>query len=142
MVIGIHLYGPALAADEITTISQLDRAKTHIFFDSPCPELERRLTAMGFEVYPAEGEDKEFVKPECHLPKQMTCVGAAGTVYACGLVLGDENYRFGNFFERKLMDVVKDSSLPYVVPEGLPKSHHRCNGCPPLVLHRIRQKAP
>jgi len=61
-------------------------------------------------------------------------------MYTCGLVLGHDAYRLGNFFERKLETVMTDDSLPHVIPEGVSKAHHQCNGCPPLMVRRMQQE--
>lgn len=140
MLAGIHLYCPSVASEDLLLLARLDPKKTHFFLEGESAGVAKRIQEMGFPVYPALGEDKEVVSPECHLPKKMTCVGASGTMYTCGLVLGEKTFRLGNFFERKLDHVINDHSLPHVIPEGLPKSGHRCNGCPPLIIERMRDQ--
>ncbi|HOJ33778.1 MAG TPA: hypothetical protein PKY35_10965 [Candidatus Hydrogenedentes bacterium] len=140
MHVGVHLYCEKLTPDESVLLLDLDKSKTAVFLDCCDPAVEARFKEHGFDVYPALGQDQEHVSPECHLPEEMTCVGAAGTLYTCGLVLGETEYRLGHFFERPLDSVMHDPSLPHSIPEGLPKSKHRCNGCPPLMVQKMQER--
>lgn len=140
MQVGVHFYGQALPQLENELIQKLDTANTTIFFEPHLEKAARIFQEQGFAVFPAEGQDQDYVSPDCHLPEQMTCVGASGTLYTCGLVLGDKQYRLGHCFERKIGHYMKDASLPHVIPEGMPKTKHRCNGCPPLMVEKMRKR--
>lgn len=141
MQVGVHLYCETISREESSLLLDLDRSRTVVFLDCPDPEVAGHFKEQGFDVYSALGQDQEHVSPECHLPEEMTCVGAAGTLYTCGLVLGETEYRLGHFFERPLDNVMHDPSLPHTIPEGLPKSKHRCNGCPPLMVQKMQERA-
>jgi radical SAM protein with 4Fe4S-binding SPASM domain len=139
MSVGIHLFDATLTREEAERLAELDTDRTWLFMEADVREQLPAVDDLQLNIYDATGQDQEVVAPECHLPEEMTCVGANGSMYTCGLVLGDRNYGFGNFFNRRLNDVMKDESLPHHIPEGLPKSHHKCNGCPPLMVQRMKE---
>ncbi len=140
MQVGIHFYGSDISEEEVQLLSDLDKSKTSLFLDDHLAARAFLFEKHGFDIFPAIGQDQEHVSPECHLPEEMTCVGASGNLYTCGLVLGEKEYRLGHCFERPMDDFMTDPSLPHTIPEGLPKSKHRCNGCPPLMVQRMQEK--
>lgn len=139
MLVGLHVYGAELSSDDVEAVSGLEPSMTSLFVESGLDAAQGVLANTGIPAYPALGQDQEVVSPTCRLPEEMACVGASGGMYTCGLVLGDNDYHFGHFYARKLDDVMTDQSLPHTIPEGLPKKHHRCNGCPPLMIQRMRE---
>jgi radical SAM protein with 4Fe4S-binding SPASM domain len=139
MWVGLHFTPEALSMDGLDQLQRLDKEKTYLFVEEEEHPAAQELRKQGFMVCNAEGQDQETVSPECRLPEEMTCVGSQGTMYTCGLVMKDEDYRLGNFFENKLDRVMKDESLPHSVPEGYPKGGQKCNGCPPLMVRRMEQ---
>ncbi len=142
MMVGLHLYGVSITSPDVALIATLDPGRTHLFIDPDCMETAKPIRDKGFQVYDAIGQDQDMVEPECRLPEEMACVGAGGTMYTCGLVLGDEEFLLGDFYARKLKSVMKDESLPHTVPAGLPKVRNKCNGCPPLMLQRMEEAQP
>ncbi len=138
ITVGIHLYDQPVTREELAPVTELDANLTHLFIDDDLLQRMSFVQELGVPVHSGEGQDQEIVSPDCHLPEEMTCVGASGTMYTCGLVLGEDEYRLGNVFERKLQSIMTDDSLPHVVPEGVPKIKHHCNGCPPLMIKRMK----
>lgn len=139
MSVGIHLFDTVLTRDEAEQLAGLEADKTWLFVEAGVRDRLPAVDDLQLNIFDATGQEQEVVAPECHLPEEMTCVGAGGTMYTCGLVLGDRNYSFGHFFNRRLNEVMKDESLPHHIPEGLPKAHHKCNGCPPLMVQRMKE---
>ena len=144
MVVGIHVAASPLTPHEARQLMRLDRDMLCVFVDDPSPVSMKFATDMGLKVHPAVaatgGHSHGCVTPECHLPEAMACVGPEGTLYTCGLVLGDAKYRLGHFFERKLGHLMTDESLPHVIPAGLPIEGRGCACCPPLMHDLMREK--
>lgn len=138
MTVGIHAYVRLQEQDE-DVLGRLDAARTRVFADSDVIESAQFVERIGIPLYCADGFDDSIVSPKCDLPSTMTCVGHEGTLYTCGLVLGQEQYSLGNFFEHKLSHVMDDESLPHGIPEGISHAKHRCNGCPPLMAQRMQE---
>lgn len=141
ITVGIHMYGEPVAEKDVDLLVGLDQAKTCFFAPSPKVGAMAFLRDHGFAVLSAEEDHHHDATPECHLPEEMTCVNASGRMYTCGLVLGDESYGLGHVLERKLTTVMHDGALPHWIPKGLDKSHRHCNGCPPLMIKRMRELA-
>lgn len=137
MVVGIHLYATPLTDRDAAALQQLDATKVRLFIDGEHMESAKHAETYGFRVYNADGLDEKIVSPKCELPHTMTCIGPQGNMYTCGLVLGEQQFRLGHFFERKLSSVIDDSSLPHEIPEGVSKAKRRCNGCPPLMAQKL-----
>lgn len=137
MVVGIHLFATPLTDRDAAALKKLDMEKVRLFVDGEHMDSAHFAEAYGFRVYNADGLDDEIVSPKCELPHTMTCVGPMGNMYTCGLVLGEQQFRLGHFFERKLSAVIDDSTLPHEIPEGVSKKTRRCNGCPPLMAQKL-----
>lgn len=137
MVVGIHLYATPLTDRDAAALKQLDSQKLRLFVDGEHMDSAKHAEKYGFRVYNADGFDDKIVSPKCDLPHTMTCIGPQGNMYTCGLVLGEQQFRLGHFFERKLSSVIDDSSLPHEIPEGVSKATRRCNGCPPLMAQKL-----
>jgi radical SAM protein with 4Fe4S-binding SPASM domain len=138
MMVGVHLYGRPLCDNDAQMLAKLDLSKTRLFIDEEFLYSAKIAEDLGIRVHNAEGINDSERSPACELPSTMTCVGATGNMYTCGLVLGKEQFRFGHFFERKLSSVMKDATLPHSIPEELTNTKHRCNGCPPLMAKKLR----
>jgi len=141
IAVGIHLYATVSDRAFLAPVEHLNPQLTHLFLDDELIEAMPFVQELGVPVHSAMGQDQETVSPECHLPEEMTCVGSSGHLYTCGLVLGEQEYSLGNIFDRKLQTIMTDESLPHVIPEGLPKVKHHCNGCPPLMIKRMQGDA-
>jgi hypothetical protein len=141
MLVGVHRYGGPLMSGDAEVLQKLNPRRTRLFVDAEYLASADAVEANGIRVYSAEGHEEETVSHRCELPSTMTCVDSGGHMYTCGLVLGKEKYGLGHFFDRKLASVIKDDSLPHVIPEGLSEEKHRCNGCPPLMAQRLHDNA-
>ncbi|MBN2308757.1 MAG: hypothetical protein JXR94_07295 [Candidatus Hydrogenedentes bacterium] len=138
MSVGLHVYNQPMSQDEIRPLLGLDQALTCLFASRDILDDMRFAERMGIRLCEAECQEKPVVSPTCTFPEVMPCVGAYGGMYTCGLVLGDETYRLGNVFDRKLASIMADEKLPHIVPEGVPKLKRTCNGCPPLMARRLK----
>jgi radical SAM protein with 4Fe4S-binding SPASM domain len=138
ILVGIHIYRAPLTQEGAVLLQALDKDKTALFIDPDCAACEEIAKVSGIRIFSGLGQDQETVHPECHLPEEMTCVAANGSMYTCGLVLGENEFAFGHYYDRKLNDVMSDDNLPHTIPEGTPKKGQMCNGCPPLMLKRMR----
>ncbi|MBI4560223.1 MAG: hypothetical protein HY706_21740 [Candidatus Hydrogenedentes bacterium] len=141
MSVGLHIFGDRLAEDAVSEIRQLDLEKTRVYVDREYEDAFRYLEPLGIRLQVADSSDHTKQQHTCHLPESMTCVGTEGALYTCGLVLGNENYRLGNVFEVRLDDVMKDESLPHIIPEGIDRDKRRCDACPPLMEERLQGKS-
>jgi len=139
MVVGIHAY-VALEAADADVLKKLNPKRTRMFADGEYMDAARFVEALGIPLYSADGLRDNTESPQCNLPSTMTCVGPEGSVYTCGLVLGQEQFRFGHVFERKLSSVMEDDSLPHAIPAGASQGTHRCNGCPPLMAKKMTEE--
>ncbi|NUM53155.1 MAG: hypothetical protein HUU46_05885 [Candidatus Hydrogenedentes bacterium] len=138
MVVGIHAYVP-LDPGDAGVLRKLNASKTRVFADGEHIESARFVEELGIPLHCADGLHDHEEQPHCDLPSTMACVGPEGTMYTCGLVLGQEQFSLGHFFGRKLTSVIKDNSLPHEIPAGSSTSTHRCNGCPPLMAKRMQE---
>ncbi len=137
MNVGIHLCECGLGDNVVALAKNLDRSRTAFFVEASMMNEATVLEREGFRVFPSKGQDQTIVHPTCHLPETMACMGARGNMYTCGLVLGDKTYYMGNYGDRPLEATMEDANIPHIVPEGLPKTHRGCNGCPPLMYRRM-----
>ena len=139
MMVGLHIRRRPLTEDDFALLAGLDPAKTPLFADGDVIEAMRFIDASPFRLLPSEGNEDDIMTGTCTLPQTIMCVSHCGTMFVCGLVICDGEFRLGNVFERTLAKVVGDDSLLHVIPEGIPKKSRQCNGCPPLMLHRLER---
>ncbi len=137
MTVGIHLYKLPFKQEDLPVLAKLNKDKTRLFIDGEHMESAPLAEGAGYRVYNADGLDDEIVSPKCEFPGTMTCVSPIGNLYTCGLVLGEQRFKLGHIFERKLTSIMEDSSLPHAIPEGVSKATRRCNGCPPLMAQKM-----
>lgn len=140
MIVGIHAY-VALRPADAAVLEKLNVAKTRVFADGEHIESARFVEELGIPLHCADGLHDYEEQPQCDLPSTMTCVDPKGTMYTCGLVLGQEQFSLGHIFGRTLSSVVKDNSLPHVIPAGASSGTHRCNGCPPLMAKKMQEES-
>lgn len=140
MLVGIHAYGAPLTLEEAEALEQLDTDKTLLFLHEGFADEMPFLSDMTLKTLPAEGQKQNVVHPTCDLPLSMACVSASGAMFTCGLVLGQDEFNMGNYFDRKLSRIMADESIPHIVPEGTPKDVRSCDGCPPLMVKRLREE--
>lgn len=137
MCVALHFYRNRLSESDARLLGELDPKKLCILADRDVFEGMRFVEKLGLHLCSSEGSDGEAVERLCEWPCSMPCIGADGSMYTCGLVLGDEHYRLGNIMDRKLEAIMGDESLPHTIPQGQPRRTRKCNGCPPLMARRI-----
>lgn len=138
MIVGLHLYGDAvLDNDSMAQLRKLDPGLLRVLVPSDRLAALQFLKAQGMQILPCDGLEDGAPQPACELPHEMTCVAPNGAAYTCGLVLGKEEFLFGNVFARRLDHVMDDDSLPHQVPAGTSNAPRRCDGCPPLMQKRM-----
>jgi hypothetical protein len=139
MMVGLHIRRRPLGEEELDLVSELDPAKTPFFADSDVIDAMRYLDASPFKLLPSEEEENIVSSGTCTLPQTVMCVSHCGTMFVCGLVICDGDFRLGHVFERKLGKVMGDDALPHEIPQGFSKANRECNGCPPLMLKRLQK---
>ena len=144
MVVGIYLYGNGfpVSKEDLEAFERLEVGQTRLFVDGENLEKAEAIKSMGIPVYNADVFQSDHERSPCQLPHSMTCVGAEGNMYTCGLVLGEEGFRLGNVCERRLDAVMDDQSLPHEIPGDVEREPRRCNACPPLMEKYLRHGAP
>lgn len=136
MMVGLYVRGAALEPRDLEAIEHLDASKFCLFVDSERLDMLQGLVGKRVPVFSAAVDEGEHRQP-CSIPETMICVASEGTMYTCGLVLGDERFSLGNVFERPLHHVVGDHSLPRRIPgDVLRDPDRKCTACPPLMAKR------
>ncbi|GMW00263.1 MAG: hypothetical protein AMXMBFR84_14010 [Candidatus Hydrogenedentota bacterium] len=140
MLVGFHLVGFVPTREDGAVIASLDRCKTRVLMNREELNNAPFLESLGVRLVAANGLEEDHVHHECTLPKSMACLGPDGSMYTCGLVFGREQYHMGSYFDRRLDRCIHDESLPHSVPPDVPRDGHHCDGCPPLMAERMRDK--
>lgn len=138
MTVGLYVCGARISEADVERLLTLDQEKTRLFIDSADMKHCDHVRAAGLKICEADGLHPGEVSPPCHLPETMTCVGAEGTLYTCGLVLGHDHYKLGDVLLKRIDGVMTDESLPHMIPGGISDGPRRCNACPPLMERRMR----
>jgi radical SAM protein with 4Fe4S-binding SPASM domain len=133
MAVGFHVYEKALSRTEAETLTALDVSRTHIFAAPSLFEKMRFMEELGFNLHKADAPAGPALAKTCTWPEDMLCVCADGTMYACGLVLGNKDYSFGSFFDQRIDTVLADAARLRAIPEGHTRGNHDCSGCPALM---------
>lgn len=141
MRVGLHVAAADLSDTEIDSLSALKPGRTCLMADDHVIESLRHLEQKGVCLCGANVRSEQRMSP-CPNPQDITCVGIDGTLFTCGLVLGDEQFRLGNVLEQRLDDVMSDAGLPHIVPETVAYSAHGCDGCPPHMAQRVIAQLP
>lgn len=139
MLVGLHIADKPFTRDDLSLLMQLDPAKTCLFVEDSIRDAMGFVADMGYEMNCGQDLNPGSVPTTCTAPLKMPCIGSCGSMYTCGLVLGDEHYLLGSVFDRRLEDIMTDEHLPHAVPEGVPKNRRTCSGCPPLMAERVSQ---
>lgn len=140
MKIGIHLDNVSLNDEDVLRLTRLDVSQVFLLVDKSCLEELRYLEEKGIRICESNIRPDERHVP-CTNPRAMACVGVDGSLYTCGLVLGDERYALGNIRERGLREVMSDESLPHEVPDT-PETADAvggCDACPSHMVHRFAE---
>lgn len=139
--VGLHVAAADLTDTEVEALSSLKSGRTYLMADDTLIGSLRHLEPKGVCLCGANVRGDQRMAP-CPNPQDITCVGIDGTLFTCGLVLGDEQYRLGNVLEHRLEDIMGDTTLPHVVPETVAYSGHGCDGCPPHMAQRVIAQLP
>ena len=138
MHVGIHISQGCFNDSELRQLGTLVPEKTRIFIDGGVgPEMDA-VKALGVDVLSADGLEDGAMQPHCELPHTMSCIDLDGEMYTCGLVLRNDEFRFGHASEKRMDHVIADQTLPHCVPENTSSAPGRCNGCPPLLEMKLR----
>lgn len=135
--VGIHLEGAHVSNGDFEHLADLDASKLFLAVDEDRLESLAFLEERGIRLCRANVPIGERPEPDCKGPATMTCVGANGSLYACGLVLGRERYALGNVQARPLKGIMEDQSLPHVVHRTLEEAEAGCDGCPAQMAKRF-----
>jgi radical SAM protein with 4Fe4S-binding SPASM domain len=142
MMVGLHVHREPLTQAEIQQIKELDPAKTRVFVDKDHMDAMQLAQDMGLSLLEADGYEIGSHETSCTLPGEMTCIGAQGDLYTCGLVLGEKQYNLGHFFDRRLEQVMADGALPHEVSYETREPRKKCGGCPPRLAGLLRPEEP
>jgi len=92
-------------------------------------------------IFKADCDGREIMKENCKIPKNMTCIGPNGNMYACGYVYGNKKYAMGHSLDKELDAFMRDEKIPRILPRGDAGKPRRCNGCPPLMKRMLEESA-
>jgi len=138
MSIGIHTGLRCFDEGQVEQLASLHCEKTRIFVDGGDANCLPQVSALGIQVFAADGLEDGATQPRCDLPHSMCCIDGGGKMYACGLVIGQDEFDYGNSKEKRVDHVVADQNLRHSIPENTSTAARRCNGCPPLLERKIR----
>lgn len=140
MSVGLHFAKCVLSVEDGEILqAHLDPNHTYLFFDKGIVEDMCVLEEKGFRVWTTENKHTESLSI-CDIPESMVCVGSDGTLYTCGLVLGDARFSLGSVQDRELISVVEDDSLPHIIPEEIRCAEDGCDHCLPLLVTRVLER--
>lgn len=138
MLVGLHVFRKPLSPKDLDQIAELDQDKLSIFADPTLMDAMQPARERGINLLPSKTENHRCPGETCEVPKRMPCIGACGEMYTCGLVLGEQQYRLGNVFDRELNEIMTDTALPHTVPRSHERDKRECHGCPPLMAERLK----
>jgi len=136
MMVGLHVKTPKLTRKDVNKVKQLNLKKTRVLARENAlsrlklNEDERKELIIWTANPQADGE-----RPNCQGPTRMIFINAQGMLYTCGLVEGNDTYRMGHVFDRKLKGVINDPNLPHHVHEEIHYVTPECDGCPALIAN-------
>ncbi|MCX5757765.1 MAG: hypothetical protein NTU83_04525 [Candidatus Hydrogenedentes bacterium] len=137
--VGIHARCTQVRPQEVEELQRLDLEHTWLFVTREAYALLRDLESQGIRVRVAD-VCREDHRPPCDMPESLVFVGPEGSLYTCGLVLGNDEYRLGHVMEKPLNHVIADRSLPRFVPESAPYRMSGCDACPPIMADRMAEE--
>jgi radical SAM protein with 4Fe4S-binding SPASM domain len=139
MLVGLHIYEKPLTPSELEELKSLDQRLFALFVDSEILANMPLENEEDIRVYQADCDGREFMQENCTIPKNMTCIGPNGKMYACGYVYGNPQYAMGHCFDKELGAVIRDESIQRTIPRAEGAKRRRCNGCPPLMQRMLEQ---
>ncbi len=136
MGVGIHFHSDELMDSYYEELSKLDPDKTCVMLNGECAEASVFLKEKG--IKPCElGPLGDRKTPPCEVPSKMICVGPAGTLYRCGLVLGDDRFRLGSVANDKFSELMQDGSVSEAWPGDTSLANDGCQVCPSKLEGRL-----
>ena len=138
MTVGLHVDRHELSAEELETLSLLDRGKTQVVAKKEAADGLKTAQEAGFDVVIADPQPYGE-RPDCQGPKEMLFISPRGQLFTCGLVEDRHEYALGNIFIRSFRDLLTDPSLPHVVHPKDHKVTQGCDGCPSLLANFLKE---
>lgn len=136
MRVALHYTGESLREAHIAELNRLDTARTWLFVDDH--RVGRFRGAENLQVGIVSAALPEHARESnCTSPANIACVHTDGSMYCCGLVVGDDRFAMGDAQARPLVDVVYDENLPHAVDETEKYPIQGCDGCPSHLSHIV-----
>jgi len=136
MRVAFHYTGQSLDDAHIRQLNRLDPERTYLFVEQCRVEEFRSRDALRIGVVGASLPEHAR-ESNCTSPANIACVHTDGSMYCCGLVVGNDNFAMGDARTRPLVDVVHDEHLPHAVQETDNYPLHGCDGCPSHLSHIV-----
>lgn len=133
--VGLHLSSACLSEDDVERLARLDPEHTHLVADRRDLQGLKFLEERGIRLCEANLRPEEHATT-CRNPQSIACVGPDGTLFSCGLVLGDRRFALGEINTQPLRGVMEDGSLPHVVKDTTEFPTRGCDGCPSHMVNR------
>lgn len=145
MMVGLHVKTPKLTRKDVNKVKQLNLKKTRVLArEGALSRLKLSVEEQRELIIWTANPQADGERPNCQGPTRMIFINAQGMLYTCGLVDGNDTYRMGHVFDRKLKGVMSDPNLPHHVHEELHYVTPECDGCPALIANyfseNIQQK--
>jgi hypothetical protein len=136
MRVAFHYTGATLSDEQIGALNKLDPSRTFLFVEQ-C-HLDRFRATDSLRIGVVGATLPEHARgSNCTSPANIACVHTDGSMYCCGLVVGDEDYLMGDARSRPLVDVVHDEHLPHAVKGTEDYPIQGCDGCPSHLSHIV-----
>ncbi len=138
MRVGIYLKRDSISDEEIKILNELNKNLTQIFVKKEFLNNFRKLILEGFFIGIANPQNYGE-KPKCEGAKTLVFCSSTGSIYTCGLVEGEKEYKLGDIYEKEVREVIEDPKLPHKVKEDIHFLNEKCDGCPALILRHLQQ---
>ncbi len=140
IIVGLQTNAPGLLQEELEEIKKLNPELTRVMVSDSAKDKACELENLGFKLCVPNDNHHHEEDSLCTKPGNMVFVNAAGVIYTCGLVEGQDKYRLGTVLEDEMRKVLKDPDLPHTVPnDTIPNKKHGCDGCPPLMIRYFEE---
>lgn len=136
MRVALHYTGHSLTDRHVRELNLLDVSRTYLFVEQPLVEVFRAMNSLRVGVVGATLPEHAR-QSNCTSPSNIACVHTDGSMYCCGLVVGDGNFEMGDARARPLVDVVHDDTLPHAVNGTERYPLQGCDGCPSHLSHIV-----
>lgn len=136
MRVAFHYTGHTLDEPHVQALNRLDTGRTYLFVDQCRVEQIRATQSLKVGVVGATLPEHAR-QSNCTSPGNIACVHTDGSMYCCGLVVGDDKFAMGDARARPLVDVVHDDTLPRAVQDTEKYPLQGCDGCPSHLSHIV-----